>query len=291
MVHAEANASTLENDAPTRGQAGSDVVDRGFVRAANVDALRRQFQQARPFPHLVLQHLFTDAHLDAVHGDFAELGLGDWLRFDTADEVKRASRPGARLGTASQRYVDAVHRGDFVRFLSDITGIDGLIPDPALFGGGLHEIPDGGRFSLHTDFNKHPATGLDTRLVLITYLNRGWQPDYGGALELWDRDADACAREVVPLFGTTILFAHTADSLHGHPRPVSAPRGRPRRSIATYYYSNGRPDAGADEGARTTRLHRPVVLGRWARAATTAKYFVPPVVVDGATAIRRMRRR
>ena len=305
MKLASADASSTENlpdrksstreetkrDLRPTSHASGSVVDRGFIRSANVDALRRQFEQATPFPHLLFQGLFTAEHLDAIGGDFSEIGFGDWLRFDTTDEVKRASRPGAKLGSASQRYVDTVHRGDFIRFLSDATGIEGLLPDPSLFGGGLHEIPDGGRFSLHTDFNKHPVTGLDTRLVLITYLNRDWQPSYGGSLELWDQDTDTCAREIVPLFGTTILFAHTANSLHGHPCPVSAPKGRSRRSIATYYYSNGRPEAGACDGQHTTRMHRPVVLGRWARAATAAKYFVPPVIVDGATSLRRLSRR
>ena len=251
---------------------------------------RNEFARATPFPHVVFHDLFAASLLDRIIDDFGRTNLGDWLRYDSASEVKRASRPGAKLGPASQDYVDLVHRGRFIDFLSDVTGIPGLLPDPTLFGGGLHEIPDGGRFSVHTDFNKHPVTALDTRLVLITYLNRDWQPSYGGALELWDDQTDRKVKDVVPLFGSSILFAHGAHSLHGHPDPVRAPNGRSRRSIATYYYTNGRPDGLDGEAVRSTRLHKPISLTRWGRAANMAKYFLPPVLVDGAKRMHRATR-
>ena len=262
-----------------RGAAGP------FRARASVDALRDRFETARPFPHVVIDGLFDATFLRGLVDDFGGVGFGDWLRYDNASERKRATRPGAKLGPASQAYIDVVHRGPFNRFLSDITGIDGLLPDPTLHGGGLHEIPPGGKFAVHVDFNKHPVTRLDTRLVLITYLNDDWQPSYGGARELWNADTDRCEAQVVPVFGRSILFAHTATSLHGHPDPVRAPNGRPRRSSATYFYTTGRPDADGGD-VHTTRLHRPLDIGRWGRAANTAKYFIPPALVDGARRLR-----
>lgn len=265
----------------------SDIFDRAAL--PSLRQLRQQFGAAEPFPHLLLHGLFKREFLERVVADFGINDAGDWLRWDTPDEVKRATRSGAKLGPASQAYFDAVHRGDFIQLLTAITGVEGLLPDPTLFGGGLHEIPDGGRFGVHTDFNKHPVTGLDNRLVMITYLNPGWKPGYGGCLELWDEGQTACLKEINPVLGDTILFAHSERSLHGHPGPVCAPDRRSRRSIATYFYSNGRPDAVADGSYRTTRLRTPVQLGPWARAATRAKYFLPPVIVDGLKRINNMR--
>ena len=34
----------------------------------------------------------------------------------------------------------------------------------------------------------HDRLDLDRRLNVIVYLNEGWDPDWGGALELWSRD-------------------------------------------------------------------------------------------------------
>jgi hypothetical protein len=150
----------------------------------------------------------------------------------------------------------------------------------------LHEIPDGGRFSVHTDFNRHPVTALDNRLVFITYLNKDWEASYGGRLELWDAATQQMVSEVVPLFGRSILFAHTPNSLHGHPNPVSAPDGRPRRSVAAYFYTNGGPGADTEE-THTTRFISSPQFGRWGKVVVTANY-VSPMLMDGARMAVRM---
>jgi len=224
----------------------------------------------------VIDNLFQPSFLDRVLSDYGA-GFGDWVRYNTRDEVKTGTRPNAKLGAGSRAYFDVIQRGQFTQFLSAISGIQGLLPDPTLFGGGLHEIAPGGRFSVHTDFNKHPVTALDNRLVFITYLNKGWDASWGGALELWDSVSKQCVDEVVPVFGRSILFAHTDTSLHGHPNPVATPDGRKRRSVAAYYYTNG----GVEEGAaRTTQFLSSAQFGRLGKLVVTANY-VSPMLVDG----------
>jgi hypothetical protein len=155
------------------------VFTKGALSRARAAELRQKFSTAKPFQHVVIDQLFQPEFLEKILEDFS-VGFGDWVRYNTKDEVKRGTRPNAKLGAGSQRYFDVIHRGQFVQFLSAVTGIDGLLPDPSLFGGGLHEIPSGGRFSVHTDFNRHPVTALDNRLVFITYLNKDWEASYGG---------------------------------------------------------------------------------------------------------------
>lgn len=164
-------------------------------------------------------------------------------------------------------------------FLSNVFGIEGLLPDPTLFGGGLHEISSGGKFGVYIDFNKHPIIKLDTRLVFITYLNKDWRPTFGGELELWDRTQNCCVKNIVPEFGKSILFNNITHSLHGHPVPVDAPKGRARRSIAAYFCTNGRPDFD-DTEYRSTRFHQSILAGRYGRMINTAKYCLPPIMVD-----------
>ncbi len=65
----------------------------------------------------------------------------------------------------------------------------------------------------------------------------------------------------------------TSTSYHGNPEPVACPEGMARRSIALYYYTNGRPEEeraaahntlyqtpGARPGSTGGRLRR--LLGR-----------------------------
>ena len=256
-----------------------DAFSTGMLSRASVAALNKRFVTAKPFPHVVIDNLFQPAFLEDVLQDYSA-GFRDWVHYDSANEVKTGTRPNAKLGHGAQRYFDAVHRGAFVQFLGGVTAIAGLLPDPSLFGGGLHKIEVGGRFATHVDFNKHPVTRLDNRLVFITYLNKGWQPEWGGALELWDAQTKQCVEKVVPVFGRSILFAHSQTSLHGHPDPVASPDKRPRRSVAAYYYTNGALAAPSDPVAGTQFLHPVAKSDTHVKLAKMGDY-VSPMLMDG----------
>jgi hypothetical protein len=51
----------------------------------------------------------------------------------------------------------------------------------------------------------------------------------------------ACVRKVAPAFNRCVIFSTTDFSYHGHPEPLACPVGVTRKSLALYYYSNGRP--------------------------------------------------
>src|SRR3546814_6396188 len=74
----------------------------------------------------------------------------------------------------------------FLAFLEALTGIERLIPDPYFEGGGFHEIGRGGYLNVHADFNLNKRLNLRRRLNVLIYLNKDWEPAFGGDLELWD---------------------------------------------------------------------------------------------------------
>jgi hypothetical protein len=51
----------------------------------------------------------------------------------------------------------------------------------------------------------------------------------------------ACVKKVRPDFNTLAMFNTTDFTYHGLPNPLTCPPDRSRKSIALYYYSNGRP--------------------------------------------------
>jgi Rps23 Pro-64 3,4-dihydroxylase Tpa1-like proline 4-hydroxylase len=77
---------------------------------------------------------------------------------------------------------------------------------------------------------------------LLIYLNRNWREEYGGHLELWSRDMKAAERKILPVFGRCVVFSTTDFAYHGHPEPLTCPEGTTRKSLALYYYTNGRPE-------------------------------------------------
>ncbi|RZS90856.1 2-oxoglutarate-Fe(II)-dependent oxygenase superfamily protein [Motilibacter rhizosphaerae] len=253
---------------------------------ARAASQREQFATAAPYPHIVLDDLFSPVFLDQTLPEFDALQDGGWMEFRNERETTRRSRPQAQFGPATQLYFDLVSSPRFIAFLSELTGITGLVADPLLRGGGMHESRPGGKFDVHLDFAKHPVTQLDNRLTLITYLNHGWQREWGGVLELWDADTGRCAADVVPVFGRTLLFAHTPRSLHGHPVGITPPDGRGRRSLTAYYYTNGRDDEAAAERFTTYFAPKPALTGR-ERAGEVARAVVPPVLYDAARGLVR----
>ncbi len=263
-----------------------EIVDEAFFAPKRIEALREAFASAKPFPHLSIDGLFAPKLLELVLADFDRLNWSDWRRYDSQYEVKRGSAPKTWLGHASQLYFSTIYSGRFVDFLERVAGITGLITDPELFAGGLHDIPTGGKFAMHVDFNQHAVTRLDNRLVFITYLNKDWRSSYGGSLELMNVEGGKeSAVEIVPEFGRTALFYQSSKSLHGHPKPVDAPNGRHRRSAAAYYYSNGRPDGDGPE-FHTTQFAKAVEPPKHEKLTNIAKYLLPPVLIDG---VRKMK--
>jgi hypothetical protein len=131
----------------------------------------------------------------------------------------------------------------FLKFLEKLTGIKNLLPDPHLQGGGIHQIERGGMLRVHADFNYHPVFKLDRRLNLLLYLNDPWPEEWGGHLQLWSKDMSHCEQKVLPVARRCVIFNTLSDSWHGHPDPLTCPEDVRRKSIAMYYYTNGRPSA------------------------------------------------
>lgn len=251
-------------------------------------AHREHYQAARPFPHISLDDVLPDVVLDAVLEEFPAPGQDGWLRFDSDHERKLASVGDEAMGDATRHLLAEFNSAAFVDFLEELTGIRGLVVDPYFEGGGMHQIERGGHLDVHVDFNRHPRTGLDRRLNLLIYLNRDWEPEWGGELQLWSADMKTCERRIVPRFNRLVVFSTTERSFHGHPEPLTCPEDRTRRSLALYYYSNGRPE----EKGVAPATHNTIWGERRSsadRARAVARRVAPPILLDAARAARRRR--
>jgi Rps23 Pro-64 3,4-dihydroxylase Tpa1-like proline 4-hydroxylase len=205
-------------------------------------ALQKQYVSAEPFSHIVLDGLFDDAALDAVLRDFPDPMSMRWVEFDSPQEKKLGySHERSNVSKVIRDFLNDMNSFEMLLWLEALTGIEGLIPDPYFGGGGLHQIEPGGFLKVHADFNVHPKLKLDRRLNMLIYLNKDWKEQYGGHLELWDRDRKTCRKRVLPTFNRTVVFSTTDTSFHGHPHPLTSPPSVTRKSVSLYYYTAGRP--------------------------------------------------
>lgn len=207
------------------------------------------YQTASPFPHIALDDFLDQALVEQLVARFPQLKEKPGQTPEAAmTEDGKLPQPN-KLWLSNQIGVDPLIRqlywelnsAPFLSFLEQLTGITNLIPDPHMAGGGVHETRRDGLLMVHADFNKHPQFQLDRRLNILLYLNRDWQDDWGGHLELWARNVSRCEKRIAPIAGRCVIFSTTRDSFHGHPHPLACPPEQSRKSIALYYYTNGRP--------------------------------------------------
>jgi hypothetical protein len=212
-------------------------------------AYKDTYRNADPFPNIFFKNFFNEDMLNEVLEEFEDLDKGETLKFNSPNEVKLASKGENRFGPKAKAFVHYLNSEPFLLFLQELTSIDEtLVPDPYLEGGGFHQTKAGGFLKIHADFNKHRLTKLDRRLNILVYLNKDWKDEYGGHFEMWDKDMKDCVKKVAPEFATMAMFSTTDFSYHGLPNPLTCPPDRSRKSIALYYYSNGRPAHEINEG-------------------------------------------
>lgn len=217
---------------PERG--GYRSLDEAKCREAG-RSLSAAYRTADPFPHVVIDDFIDRSLLTEVCGSFPDPAIGDYSNRDQ-EQRKRRFHPAECEGGMTRNLFAELSSQAFLAFLSEMTGMKGLIVDPYYAGAGLHETRRGGHLGIHADFNRHDVMNVQRRLNLLIYLNDDWDPAYGGALELWDRSMHECRVRTLPAMARAVIFTTDLDSYHGHPDPLACPPHRARRSIATYYY-------------------------------------------------------
>lgn len=214
----------------------------------DLDKLHNQFINEQPFPHIVFDNFFQENIVDQVYEEFQQQNFDLWDQRNHHDvQVKWRSNwlSDSDVPPSTYQLIQYMNSGDFLRFLSKLTGVHGIIPDPYLTGGGFNQINPGGLLAVHADGNWHDLMSVHRRLNVILYLNHDWQDSWNGNFELWDRDDNNqphhCVKTIRPDWNRLIVFKTDDFSFHGHPHPLTCPPDRSRRSLILYYYTSHRP--------------------------------------------------
>jgi hypothetical protein len=196
------------------------------------------YRVAAPFPHAVIDGLVPDDVIGGLLDEFPGLDDAAWTRHHDRHQRKLQGHRRELHGPLTRQIIDQFMSAEFLAFLEALTGIEGLITDPSMLGGGLHQTGPAGYLNIHTDQTYEPRLRLERRVNMILYLNRDWSSSYGGDLELWDADRRSCVTTIAPLDGRMVVFNTDTPSWHGHPRPLNCPTGTSRRSVALYYFTS-----------------------------------------------------
>ena len=212
--------------------------------------LHNDFMNAGPFNHIIIDNFLDETFLNDILFEINSYSSDTWYDKQNAninneaDSIVQSKKIALtdynKMGVKSQGFIDLTRSDEFLHFLKKITEISDLENDPQLFGGGIHRVNTNGHLAIHSDFNIHPVLNKYRRLNVLLYLNKDWQSDYNGELELWSKDMKQCEHCIAPIFNRLVIFRITDDAFHGHPNPWLGQH--PRLSFALYYYTKDRPD-------------------------------------------------
>ncbi len=230
--------------------------------------LRREFATNAPFPHLHLPDFLEDAVARRLTGAVPSPKSARWTRYRHFNQRKLGISDRNRFPPECASIVTELQSSVFSAWLSELTGIPGLVSEARMEGARIHQIERGGFLNVHVDSATHDHDPrLLRRVNLLIYLNPEWREDWHGDLELWDAGVSRCVKKYAPLFNHAVIFATGEKTFHGHPEPLACPLGVTRKSLALYYFTRD----GADRRfTRPTTYRSRPEDAPWTRAAIWA---------------------
>jgi hypothetical protein len=241
--------------------------------AALATSNRDSFANAQPFQHVLFDDFLPRRTLEKVLDELPPLQPTESNltgKTNLAERYKTAATDPTFFGPYTTHLLYQLNAAPFLGFLENLTGVKRLIADTRFHGGGYHLTRRGGRLAVHTDFSHRPYSKMRRRLNLLVYLNKNWKEEYGGHLELWNKDLTECKHKILPIFNRCVIFATDTGSPHGQPEPLACPPERGRQSLAFYYFDS---PFEVKKEIETNYMNRP-------QDERLAKRLLPPIIVD-----------
>lgn len=246
------------------------------------------YNKKDPFPHAVFDNFLPGIFAEEILNNFPvriDQKIIDRSYNYTGIQQNKIQISPYDSNEFSQKVFNFFNSASFIQFLEGVTNIYGLIPDPYFVGGGFHEISKGGSLKVHADFRINEQLNLQRRINILIYLNKDWKDEYGGCLELWDKNMQKKVIEVQPIFNRCVIFNTDAKSFHGHPDALNCPINVKRRSIALYYYTASKLIYNEVPSHSTMYMNRPnesfgsKTSSFKLRLKNYLRDFIPPIIL------------
>jgi Rps23 Pro-64 3,4-dihydroxylase Tpa1-like proline 4-hydroxylase len=237
-----------------------------MINPIDRDALRDVVRSSKPFPHFCIDNFLDTATADRVHDAFPTFEEAEKLgwQFNAVNEKRKIQITDAsKFAPPVAELNRALASPEFLDLMSYVFEIPNLLPDEQLAGGGIHQTGPRGHLDVHVDFNYIEDRGFHRRLNILIYFNKDWQPEWGGHIELWDKEVKVCPVSLAPVFNRCVVFETNEISYHGV-TAVKCPVDRARKSFAAYYYTKEAPAHWNGEAHSTVFKARPdeVIKGK-----------------------------
>ena len=226
------------------------------INPIDQDALKATVDHSQPVKNFMIENFLDENFANEIHDCFPSFAEAKALGNNTAATVNEQNKYQVTDSTQFKppllRLHEMLQSEYFCKMLSHVFDIPNIIPDPELVGGGIHQTGPRGHLDVHVDFNYIKERQLFRRMNILIYFNKDWNEDWGGNIELWDKDVKNCVHSFSPSFNRCVVFETNEISYHGV-TAVKCPEGNARKSFAGYYYTTDTPEWW-DGNAHSTRF-------------------------------------
>ncbi|MGB0175667.1 MAG: 2OG-Fe(II) oxygenase [Owenweeksia sp.] len=212
-----------------------DLINPDYTSEEARAQLRKQFETAIPCRHLALDNFLDQEIADKLYASFPNIDSLNVKR-KSLNENKAEDYHFERWDPAFSKVREVVSSPEFCQWMVDVTGIEDLRTTRDSLGSGVHQGANGSYVDVHVDVNMNPEAGLWRRINLLIYLNKEWKDEYGGHLELWDKEMKTMHQRIAPSHNRAVIFYTDDNSPHGYSK-INVPEGETRKSFYTYYYT------------------------------------------------------
>ena len=211
------------------------IINSKHTSAAAITALRKSFDNAEPYRFVVIEDFFTEEVASKLYENFPDIDTLNVKR-KSLNEDKSEDYHFDRWDPIFSEVREVIKSEEWYKIMTQITGVEGLKTTMDALGSGVHQGKNGSYVDVHVDVNMNPKANLWRRVNLLIYLNKNWKPEYGGDLEVWDKDMKKCYQKLSPTFNRALIFYTDDNSPHGYSK-INVPEGESRKSFYTYYYT------------------------------------------------------
>lgn len=193
------------------------------------DKLYSEFNDStKPFRYVVIDNFFKDSVIDKLHKEFPEVTDDRWVytrpkfygKPNIFEKKMYAISVPENLPEYWYEVIMNLNSKSFCEYTSKFTDINGLLPDEHNDIGqwsGIRYMAKGSKQLIHSDARLHPHTKLEKKITVVGYLNKKWNDEDDGCIEIWNNDLTKCVDRILPLYNRITLFENTDKSYHGVP--------------------------------------------------------------------------
>jgi Rps23 Pro-64 3,4-dihydroxylase Tpa1-like proline 4-hydroxylase len=202
----------------------------------DVDQLNRDFKNSVPAPTLIIDNFLPheiakqlSSEIDSIDADLCRKFNRNGSYMEECNDLS--------IMPAAQPIIAQLHSQTFMNWLSKVTGIQHLLPDPYLIGAGYSRSFNGDSLKNHVDFNWNDSIKLYRKLTLIIYLSEEWHDDWGGHLEFTSFDKHKIKKINIE-WNRAVIWQHHEHCLHGYPESINCPKHLSRKTLRLFYYTS-----------------------------------------------------